>query len=129
MNAIVLSLVHAAVLLAGLLLLAAPVRPAFAHAHLRSAQPAAGSSSTATVQDIRITYSEAVEPRFCQVKITGPDGKPVEAAVPAVDPADAKILVVHLNHSLPPGAYKVEWHATAVDTHKTEGAYDFTITP
>ena len=27
------------------------------------------------------------------------------------------------------GVYKVTWHATSVDTHKTEGSYTFTVGP
>jgi methionine-rich copper-binding protein CopC len=119
---------RAAVLLAGLIALA-PTSRAFAHAHLRSAHPAVDGTTSASVQDIRISYSEGVEPRFCQVTITGPDGHPVEAAKPDVDPTDDKVLIVHLAHALRPGAYKVEWHATAVDTHKTEGTYSFTVAP
>ena len=105
------------------------VSPAFAHAHLRSAQPPVDSTVRADVQDLRIIYSEAVEPRFCQVQVTAPDGKAVDVSKPQTDPADAKILVVHFAHKLAPGAYKVEWHATAVDTHKTEGKYSFTVAP
>ena len=117
-----------AALLAAVLLWAA-AGPALAHPRLRSAQPPVGGSVQGGVQDIRIAYSEGVEPQFCQVAIMGPDGKPVEAAKPAADPADAGALVVHLAQALPPGAYQVTWHATGVDTHKTEGSYGFTVTP
>lgn len=107
----------------------APSAPALAHAHLRQAQPPVDGSVPSGVQEIRIAYTEAVEPRFCQVVLTGPDGKPVGAASPGTDPADAKVLVLRLSQPLPPGAYEVEWHATAVDTHKTEGRYGFTVRP
>ena len=70
------------------------VSPAFAHAHLRSAQPPVDGNVRADVQDLRITYSEAVEPRFCQVQVTAPDGKAVDGSKPQTDPADAKIGVV-----------------------------------
>ena len=119
---------RARVVLASLLALA-PCGPALAHAQLRSAQPAVGGTVHESVQDIRLSYSESVEPRFCQVAVIGPDGKPVEAAKPAVDPADQKILVLHLAHPLTPGAYKVDWHATSTDTHKTQGSYRFTVAP
>lgn len=116
-------------LIASLLLTLAPCASAFAHAHLRSAEPPAGSTVHVSVQDIRISYSEEVEPRFCQVAISGSDSKPVEAAKPVVDPADAKVLIVHLAHPLAPGAYTVNWHATSTDTHKTQGHYGFTVAP
>ena len=119
---------RAGAVLLGTALLAAPI-PAFAHPRLRSAQPPVGGSVHGGVQDIRIAYSEGVEPQFCQVAIMGPDGKPVEAAKPAADPAEAGVLVVHLAQALPPGAYQVRWRATGVDTHKTDGSYGFTVTP
>jgi methionine-rich copper-binding protein CopC len=30
---------------------------------------------------------------------------------------------------LPPGRYRVTWHAVSVDTHRTEGKYNFLILP
>ncbi|MEJ1978863.1 MAG: copper resistance protein CopC [Acetobacteraceae bacterium] len=42
--------------------------------------------------------------------------------------ADAVHLVLGLP-ALPPGLYKVIWHATSVDTHRTEGSYSFTVAP
>ena len=123
---------RARVLLASLLasfVALAPCGPALAHAQLRSAQPAVGGTVHEGVQDVRLSYSEAVEPRFCRVAVSGPDGKPVEAAKPAVDPADPRILILHLARPLTPGTYKVDWHATSTDTHKTQGSYRFTVAP
>ena len=112
----------------GAAVLSASSAPALAHAHLHQAQPPVDGSVAAGVQEVRITYSKAVEPRFCQVALTGPDGKPV-AAAPATASADARVLVVRLPQPLPPGAYQVEWHATSVDTHETEGRYGLTVRP
>jgi hypothetical protein len=28
---------------------------------------------------------------------------------------------------LPPGTYKVRWHAVSVDTHATDGDFSFTV--
>ena len=119
---------RARILLASLVALA-PCGSALAHAHLRSAQPSVGGTTRESVQDVRLSYSEAVEPRFCQVAVSGSDGKPVEAAKPAVDPADPKSLILHLVRPLTPGTYKVDWHATSTDTHKTQGSYRFTVAP
>jgi len=41
---------------------------------------------------------------------------------------DGKDLAVGLN-KLAPGKYTVIWHVTSVDTHKTEGRFDFTVAP
>ena len=30
---------------------------------------------------------------------------------------------------LPPGVYTVNWHAVSVDTHHTQGSFNFTVAP
>ena len=46
---------------------------AFAHAQLEKATPPVGGT-VATPSEIRLTFSEGVEPRFCKVSLTGPGG-------------------------------------------------------
>jgi methionine-rich copper-binding protein CopC len=43
-------------------------------------------------------------------------------------PGNDKRLVIGLK-PLKPGTYKVIWHATSTDTHKTEGTYNFSVSP
>jgi methionine-rich copper-binding protein CopC len=31
--------------------------------------------------------------------------------------------------ALRPGTYRVSWHAVSIDTHRTEGAFTFTVKP
>jgi methionine-rich copper-binding protein CopC len=45
----------------------------------------------------------------------------------ATDPANKKLLVVPLKEQLPPGDYKVEWHAVSDDTHRVKGNYSFSV--
>jgi len=45
----------------------------------------------------------------------------------ATEGADKKTLIVTPTAPLTAGAYKVEWHAVSVDTHKSEGAYSFKV--
>jgi len=37
------------------------------------------------------------------------------------------LLVVPISRPLSPGRYSVRWHAVSVDTHRTEGAFQFTV--
>jgi methionine-rich copper-binding protein CopC len=106
----------------------ASASPAFAHAHLRSATPAVDSTVQTAPTQVAITYSEGVEPKFSTIEVQDSAGKRVDKNDPHTAPSDNKILSVGLP-SLPPGTYKVIWHATAVDTHKTEGTFTFTIKP
>lgn len=117
-----------AFLLAVLALLPLGAGPAFAHAHLRASEPAADHAVPAA-RTVRLTFSEAVEPRFCTVTLSTAAGAPVEAPRAVADPADPKVLVLALPAPLPPGEYRVSWRATAVDTHRTEGEFAFTVRP
>jgi methionine-rich copper-binding protein CopC len=106
----------------------AAASPAFAHAHLRSATPAVDSTVQAPPTEVAITFSEGVEPKFSTIEVQDAAGKRVDKNDPHTAPSDNKILSVDLP-ALQPGTYKVVWHATAVDTHKTEGTFSFTIKP
>jgi copper resistance protein C len=44
----------------------------------------------------------------------------------ACDTEDATLIHVSLK-PLPPGSYKVHWHAVSVDTHATDGTFTFTV--
>jgi hypothetical protein len=46
-----------------------------------------------------------------------------------VDLADKSTLVAPISQPLKPGVYKVIWHAVSVDTHKTQGSFQFTVKP
>jgi methionine-rich copper-binding protein CopC len=113
-----------------LMVLAATVlaSPAFAHAQLEKADPAAGSMPAAPVAHIDLHYSEALEPHFSRAVLTDENGKPVDASS-AVDPKDDKHLVLTPKTPLEDGTYKVEWHVVSVDTHKTQGSFEFMVMP
>ena len=112
------------ILIAGALL-AAP--PAFAHAFVAHASPSAGAELRIPPTAVRIAFTEAVEPHFSSIEVRDSSGKRVDAANPHTDGA-AETLAVDLP-KLPPGTYTVIWHATSVDTHKTEGKFTFSVMP
>jgi methionine-rich copper-binding protein CopC len=101
---------------------------AFAHAMLDKAAPSAGSTVTAP-DTIRLSFTEALEPHFSNITLTTKDGKPVATPKAAVDPADGKVLILTPAAPLAPGAYHVAWAVVSVDTHRTQGGFDFTVTP
>lgn len=98
---------------------------AFAHAHLKSELPAADSTVSAP-KELRLVFSEGVEAQFTQVKVSN-GAAAVEINSIATAPGDQKTLIVTPKQPLTAGTYKVEWHAVSVDTHKSEGAYSFTV--
>jgi periplasmic copper chaperone A len=101
---------------------------AFAHAQLRSASPSADSTITLVPKEVTITFSEAVEPKFSTIEVTGSGGQRLDQGEPRLVGGDGKQLGVALA-ALPAGTYTVTWHATSVDTHKTDGTYQFSVAP
>ncbi|QJI39017.1 MULTISPECIES: copper homeostasis periplasmic binding protein CopC [unclassified Pseudomonas] len=98
---------------------------AFAHAHLKSAEPAADTSVTAP-KDLRLTFSEGVEATFTRVSLSK-DGTEVAIKGLETPDADKKVLVVTPAAPLAAGTYKVVWNAVSVDTHKSNGEYSFKV--
>ena len=98
---------------------------AFAHAMLESASPPVGGT-VAAPSEIRITFSEGIEPKFSGVALSGPGGA-VPTGKASVAPGDDKQLIVKVGKTLAPGTYTVKWHAVSVDTHHTQGDFDFTV--
>jgi methionine-rich copper-binding protein CopC len=101
--------------------------PAWAHAFLEHASPPAGSEIAVSPPEISITFTEGVEPVFSAIEVHGANGAMVSSGAPLAAPDNNRRLSIHLP-KLPPGTYTVIWHVTSVDTHKTEGSYQFMIT-
>ena len=101
---------------------------AFAHAQLESATPAVGGA-VASPSEIRLKFSEGVEPRFSTISLATDSGGAVALGAPSVEPDDQSVLIAKIGKSLAPGIYTVTWHAVSVDTHKTQGSFNFTVTP
>jgi methionine-rich copper-binding protein CopC len=104
------------------------VGAAYAHPEFQSAEPAAGKAS-APPKQIRITFNENVIPQFSGAEVKDQAGKTIATGRATVDPANRKQLVVPVNEPLPPGDYKVEWHAVSDDTHRVKGSYSFSVAP
>ena len=101
---------------------------AFAHAQLEKATPAVGGT-VASASEIRLEFSEGVEPRFSGVSLTAAGGASVPLGPAKVEGGDANVLIVPIAKPLSPGAYTVHWHAVSVDTHHTQGDFQFTVKP
>lgn len=102
--------------------------PAFAHAFLKNASPPVGSNVPVSPKAVIIDFTEGVEPAFSTIEVQNAQGQRVDKNDPHLVHGDQTKLAVDVP-KLPPGKYMVTWHATAVDTHKTEGTFDFTVSP
>jgi methionine-rich copper-binding protein CopC len=101
--------------------------PAFAHAQLLEATPAAGAKVSGSPEQVRLRFNEPIDAEFDPVKVFNSSGKRVDQDDAHVSAADARVLVADLN-PLPKGNYEVEWRATSVDGHVVNGKYSFTVT-
>jgi methionine-rich copper-binding protein CopC len=93
------------------------------------ALPPVGGVVTGSPSEIKIIFSEGVEPTFSGIQLTGADGRAIPTGKASNDPADRAILVVPVKGRLQPGSYKVIWHAVSVDTHRTQGSFSFEVKP
>ena len=97
---------------------------ASAHAFLKSATPAVGSTVTTAPTEVAIDFTEGVEPHFSRIEVQDAAGKQVDTGKLQADgPARLSVGL----RKLAPGTYTVTWHAVAVDTHHTEGKFSFTV--
>ena len=104
----------------------ASISPAFAHAFLKTATPAVGSTVATPPAALVLNYTESLEVPFCTVTVTDAAGHQVQTAKPQAVPGHPAELSVPL-HITAPGKYHVVWHALSVDTHKTQGTFNFTV--
>ena len=77
---------------------------------------------------VSIDFTEAVEPGSCTITVQDADDRAVTTGAPATAPGNDKRLSIGLA-ALVPGTYRVIWHATAVDADKSQGTFEFTVTP
>ena len=100
---------------------------AWAHAHLRAEDPAAGGAVTAAPTALSLTFSEGLEIKLSGVSLKAADGHTVATGAPSLSPGDDKLMTVPITGQLGAGEYTVEWHALSKDGHTTHGTYRFTV--
>lgn len=105
-------------------------RQAQAHARLLASDPPPGSVLLQAPAEIRLTFSEAIDPRFSRADLLTADGTPMPVAPLTTDPADTRTAIVRLEDapSLAPGSYLLVWRVlSAVDGHVTTGTVAFSV--
>ena len=108
-----------------LLLMLAAVPSALAHAHPKVMKPAPDSSGPAP-NSISITFSEEVEPKFSFIQLTDEKGKSADSELSKPAPGDPTTLILPVP-KLTTGIYVVHWANVAVDGHRLDGSYKFTV--
>jgi len=101
---------------------------ALAHAFLDRAVPAVGSTVHGPPAEVRLRFTQELEPAFSTVRVVDRDGRQVDRMDKQLERGDATLLKVSLPR-LAPGIYRVLWRVLSVDTHVTEGDFTFEVTP
>ena len=116
--------------LAGIVAVAALVLPAsaWAHAALLQTVPVASRTVNVVPTEVRLRFSEPVEPRFAIVSVTDATGRQVTDGDPAAAPGSPQTLVTPLA-SVPEGWYLVFWRVISADGHPVRGAFTFAVGP
>ena len=111
--------------LATLLVLASSAM-AHAHAMLDRANPPVGGTVATPPRTVSLTFTEKLEPAFSTIRVENAGGARVDAGKPQLERGNANTLRVGLK-PLSPGTYKVIWKVLSVDTHTTEGSFNFQV--
>lgn len=100
----------------------------FAHAHafLDTSEPAVGCTCAASPQQVKIWFTEKLHHDGSTIAVFDTAGNEVDRHDAKVSDKNELQMAVSLP-KLPPGKYKVEWHAIAIDTHHTQGTFTFVV--
>ena len=99
---------------------------AWAHAFLDHADPKVGSTVTNSPTEIKLWFTQNLEPVFSSVEVQDAQGNQVDKKDAHLDDKDKSLFIVSVP-PLPDGTYTVTWHAVSVDTHRTQGHFEFTV--
>ena len=98
-----------------------------AHAFLKDSEPAVGGTVQTSPNEVRIRFTENIEPAFSSIKVFDAAGEQVDKRDVHLDRSDRALLHVSLPR-LGAGIYKVVWRVVSVDTHVTNGNFTFRLT-
>ena len=99
----------------------------WAHAFLDHAEPAVGSQIHSSPAEVRIWFTEKVEPALSRIQVFNVAASEVDKRNVHINPSNPALLEVALP-PLQPGKYRVVWRVVSVDTHVTTGDSTFNVT-
>jgi len=97
-----------------------------AHAFLKDANPEVGGTVQTSPSEVRIRFTENIEPAVSSIQVFDASGKEVDKRDLHLDRSDHALLHVSVPQ-LGAGIYKVVWRVVSVDTHVTNGNFTFRV--
>jgi methionine-rich copper-binding protein CopC len=104
------------------------IQECLAHAFIDRAEPAVGSQIQVSPAQVKIWFTEKLEPALSKIQVFDSSGVEVDKREVKIDHSNAALLTVSLPE-LKPGKYKVVWRVVSVDTHTTMGNFEFEVKP
>jgi methionine-rich copper-binding protein CopC len=102
--------------------------PAWGHAFLERAEPRVGSTVKSAPAQVRVWFTQNLEPAFSTLEVANERGERVDQGVTQPDPGNPAALLIALK-PIRTGTYRVKWRVLSVDTHVTEGDFTFKFQP
>jgi methionine-rich copper-binding protein CopC len=99
---------------------------AWAHAFIDHAEPAVGSKLALPPTAVKIWFTERLEPALSKIQVFDSQGGEVDKRDTKLDPTNRQLLIVSLT-AIKAGKYRVSWRAVSVDTHVTNGSFEFEV--
>jgi methionine-rich copper-binding protein CopC len=99
---------------------------AAAHALPERFEPRQDAPLRSAPPEVRIFFGGDIEPAFSSIQVTDAAGRRVDTGVTRVDDRNRRLLRVGLQ-ALGPGVYRVTWRVLAIDGHRNDGTYVFTV--
>jgi hypothetical protein len=99
---------------------------ALAHALLGKSEPARRAVLSMPPTQVRLWFSERLEPAFSNASVVDADGKAVTEQQARIAAEDPKLLELPLP-GLGPGTYTVRYKVLSVDGHSIDGSFKFSI--
>lgn len=115
---------YALILILGLLFAWSGV--AWGHGHPEHMTPAPNATLQQAPKQVKMVFTEALEPPFSTLKVTNARGQSVNQGPSQVNHDKPRVMVAPLT-ALEPGTYTVRWHVVARDGHTTHGEYTFRL--
>jgi copper transport protein len=98
-----------------------------AHSSLVRSQPPANASLSAAPQEIRLWFSEPVDPRHAEIRLLDDSERPVEGGSLRAIPGEPNGLALHIGIE-GSSRYLVSWRVLSrIEGHVTRGAYSFGV--
>jgi methionine-rich copper-binding protein CopC len=99
---------------------------ALGHSGLQRAEPPAESTLRRPPSEVKLYFSERIEPAYSTVRINDSRGAQVDRQDARIDPSNPCLMRVNLQ-PLEHGTYTVIWRVLSVDSHVTEGRFTFRV--